>query len=595
MTSEKGAETPMEKYVKFKNNIHLWYQEMKQYGLTNPEIEILKPYFESSYGVPPSQEQLMRMLMDDQICGFSLAQANDARKVVGKKQMSKIPALRQQIFDTAKSQNLAKYVWDNGVGTQVGYSFSCIHALAYSFIGYQNAFLATKWNSIYWNTACLIVDSGSLEDNEVIEEDLIHAEQKEKGTDYVKTAKALNKFINRGIKISLIDINKSELGFKPDVENNQILFGLKALSGVNTEVIEKIIANRPYNSFAEFMFKCPLNKLAMISLIKSGAFDSLEQEWETRTGIPTRYLVMSYYLYKTSDLKTKLNLQNFNGLLQAGLIPEQFNLEKRFYNFNKALKTNCKWREYYVLNGVFLEFYNKFCNADYLTVINGVSCIEQKKWDKIYTTKMDTVRQWLKDNQIEVLKKYNHLIWQNSWSKYASDNISAWEMSSLCFYYHEHELINVDPIKYGLSDFNELPENPVVDYYFPCGNRQIPIYKLTRIIGTVIAKDKIHHSIVLLTTTGVVTVKFTKEYFAQYACRISEVQADGSKKVMEEGWFKRGVKVLCTGFRREDTFVAKSYKNTPTHQLYMIEEVKNGNLKLRHERYQSSTSSSEEG
>lgn len=56
MTAEKGAESPIDKYVRFKNNISLWYQEMNEAGLTKEEQKILEPYFLSSYGVPPSQE-----------------------------------------------------------------------------------------------------------------------------------------------------------------------------------------------------------------------------------------------------------------------------------------------------------------------------------------------------------------------------------------------------------------------------------------------------------------------------------------------------------------------------------------------------------
>lgn len=76
MTAEKGQETPMEKYIRFKNNIELWYKEMDSYGLTKEEQETLKPYFLISHGVPPSQEQAMRMLMDENICGFTLGEAN---------------------------------------------------------------------------------------------------------------------------------------------------------------------------------------------------------------------------------------------------------------------------------------------------------------------------------------------------------------------------------------------------------------------------------------------------------------------------------------------------------------------------------------
>jgi DNA polymerase-3 subunit alpha len=120
MTAERGAETPMEKYIRFKNNINLWYQEMRNFGLSEEEQHILEPYFKSSYGVPPSQEQLMLMLMDKNICNFSLKEANSARKIVGKKQMSKIPELHQLVLDRATSPQLGKYVWENGIGPQMG-------------------------------------------------------------------------------------------------------------------------------------------------------------------------------------------------------------------------------------------------------------------------------------------------------------------------------------------------------------------------------------------------------------------------------------------------------------------------------------------
>ena len=110
MTSEKGQESPMEKYIRFKNNIELWYQEMDMYGLTKEEQETLKPYFLPSHGVPPSQEQMMKILMDENICGFTLADANAARKIVGKKQMSKIPALKENKMnkkEIAKMMNVS--------------------------------------------------------------------------------------------------------------------------------------------------------------------------------------------------------------------------------------------------------------------------------------------------------------------------------------------------------------------------------------------------------------------------------------------------------------------------------------------------------
>ena len=583
MTNEKGQETPMEKYVRFKNNINLWYKEMDEFGLTKEEQEVLKPYFLKSHGVPPSQEQMMQMLMDPKICGFSLADANAARKIVGKKQMSKIPALQQQVLNQATSPCMGHYIWKHGIGPQMGYSFSIIHALAYSFIGFQTAYAATKWNPIYWNTANLIVNSGSLEGYE--SEDDNEEESKDKQTDYTKLAKALGDIINAGINVSLIDINKSQFSFKPDIENNQILFGMKALSGINSEVIEQIVRGRPYSNIADFMARCTLNKTQMISLIKAGAFDKLETDWGKELNIHPRFVVMAYYLSKACEPKSKLTLQNFNGLIQRRLVPESLDFERRVFEFNKYLKANTKVGKYFVFDEPCDKFYKDNFDLEKLEVINGLTCIQQKTWDGIYQKQMDGARDWLKENQDEVLRELNAQLFMDTWSKYAQGSLSSWEMESLCFYYHEHELANVDTYKYGISNFFALPEEPEVDYYFRRNGQQIPIWKTHKIIGTVIAKNDNKASITLLTPSGVVTVKFTKEYYAQYKKQLSELQDDGSKKVTEKGWFKRGTMLLLTGYRRGDQFVTKTYKHTPTHQIYKISLLNDGrDMELVHER-----------
>ncbi len=582
MTSEKGEETPMEKYIRYKNNIALWYQEMNRAGLTKEEQTFIEPYFKQSYGVPPSQEQLMRMLMDKNICNFSLKEANAARKIVGKKQMAKIPELHQKILDTASSPYLGKYIWKCGVGPQMGYSFSIIHALAYSFIGVQTIYLATNWNPIYWNTACLIINSASLEDdNEDDDED----NTKDKSTDYSKLAKAIGDITSKGIKVSLIDINKSGYSFEPDEENNEILFGLKGVNKIGGPVIDKIIGGRPYTGIIDFMNRCPLNKTQMISLIKSGAFDKVDNNWASEICKENpRYAIMAYYISIASEPKKKLTLQNFNGLLKNKLIPEDLLKQQQIFIFNKFLKENKKVGKYYVFDEGSLNFYSYYFDLNELDVINGITCILQSKWDKIYKKEMDEVRDWLKENQEEVLNQYNNLLFKETWNKYATGNVSAWEMESLCFYYHEHELLNIDNYKYGIVNFSSLSEEPVVDYFFKRGDRKIPIFKLYRIAGTIISKNNTKASITILTTDGVVNVKFTKEYYAMFNRQISEKQSDGTKKVLEKGWFSRGTKVLITGFRREDTFVAKTYKATPTHQLYRIVNVNDKKITLEHER-----------
>ena len=588
MTSEKGEETPMEKYIRYKDDIQLWYDEMTRFGLTKEEQKWLEPYFKQSYGVPPSQEQLMRILMDEKLCNFTLAEANAARKIVGKKQMSKIPELQAKVIKQAPRRELGDYIWKYGLGPQMGYSLSIIHALAYSFIGFQTMFIATNWNPIYWNTACLVVNSGSLEEESDFEEDDEGnvVQKKERTTDYAKIAKALGDIISRGIKISLVDINKSNYSFEPDAENNQILFGMKALSGLNDGTIEQIIANRPYNGIKDFMTRCPLNKTAMVSLIKGGAFDKLEENWGKEIGKEPRLVVMAYYLSQVCEPKKRLTLQNFNGLMQHNLIPQELEFQQRVFTFNKFLKASQKVGKYYVFNDACIRFYQQFFDNDLLEVINGVTCILQTKWDNIYQVQMDPAREYFKNHQEELLNSFNTLLFQEAWDKYAKGTISAWEMDALCFYYHEHELQNIDTHKYGITNFFTLPTNPPIDYTFKRNGKDIPIFKTYKIIGTVINKNDTRSSISLLTTDGIVNVKFTKDYFTMFNRQLSEKQEDGTKKVMEKGWFIRGTKVMVTGFRRDDTFVAKSYSKTATHQLYKITQINGKYMELEHERYQ---------
>jgi len=553
MTSERGAETPMDKYVRYKNNISLWYEEMRKAGLTVEEQKTLEPYFLSSYGVPPSQEQLMRMLMDDKICHFTLGEANAARKIVGKKQMNKIPELREKIYKQASSEKLGRYVWQYGVGPQMGYSFSIIHALAYSFIGFQTAYIGTHFNPIYWNTACLAVNSGSIGGG---------------STAYGKMAKALGDTRAAGIKVSLVDINKSGYGFEPDIENNQILFGLKSMLNVGDEVIENTIKYRPYSSPKDYIEKVHPNKQAMISLIKGGAFDNMED----------RKFVMAWYIWETCDKKKRITLQNMSGLIAHGLLPEHNDkqvMARRIFEFNRYLKKVCI-NSSKTLYNLDTRAFNFLTEVGYDNLIQNNATMTVKDWDKVYQGWMDIFRQWISENKDEILRNLNDSIFKEDWVKYASGSLSAWEMEVLCFYYHEHELAKLDNKKYGYEDFFSLPETPIVLESWKTRNgHEIRKFKLHKICGTCIAKDKVRSTVTLLTTTGVVDVKFAKEYFALFDKTISARGADGVKHKIEGSWFNRGSMIVVQGIRQGDNFTPKKYSNSQGHQLYKIESLYN--------------------
>lgn len=560
-----GEERPIEKYARQKKDISLWYAEMDRYGLTKEEQKYLEPYFKQSYGVPPSQEQMMLMLMDEHLCGFSLKDANKARKIVGKKKMSEIPALHQKILESAQREVVGRYIWERGVGPQVGYSFSCIHALAYSFIGFQTAFASTYWDSIYWNTACLIVNSGGTDP------------EKGGSTDYAKTAKAIGDITSEGIKVSLVDINSSQYDFIPDVKNNQILYGLKGLNNVGDDVIKNIIANRPYSSVKDFIEKVKPNKTVMISLIRSGAFDKMEN----------RMRLMGWYIWNTCDKKKRLTLQNMRKLILENLVPSNLSHERAVFEFNRYLKTVCKFNtENYKLDERALSFIeNNY--LDLFSIVKYDKILHIKQWDKIYQKEMDGLREWLKEDGEKILFRLNEKIFNDDWNKYVKrPNYSSWEMESMCFYFHEHELKNINNSKYGLRDYESLPREPIVAKTFEKGGRTIRMYSLCKIIGTVIAKDKNKSVVYLLTRNGtVVPIKFRKDYFTMFDRQISQLKSDGKKKVVEKSWFQRGSMIIVNGMRQEDSFVAKKYASQGGHTLYRVSEIDDfGNIMITSER-----------
>lgn len=605
LMSEKGKESQQDRYVRIqRRGLTEFHDEMVRAGLDNNMITMMHKHCDQYWGCCAIQEQMMELLMD--VAGFSLGEANSARKIVGKKQMSKIPQLKEDVYNRFDRVQSANYFWENAIAPQLGYAFSLNHSLPYSFVGMQSIYLAMNFNPIYWNTACLIVNSGSLEDNS--EEEIVDIYEPEAqdlsegvtfqdlpdksgkirktaSTDYGKIAKAIGDIRAAGIKVSLVDINKSQFGFAPDVENNRILFGLKGMLNVGDDVIAAIIANRPYASPKDFLQKVKPGKQAMISLIKGGAFDDMED----------RKFVMAWYLWETCDKKSRITLQNMGGLIKHNLLPEHTEehiMARRVYEFNRYLKAITKadkyaYKDMYSLDERAIAFLHEIDCDEIMETDNLAWFVKVKKWDAVYQKYMDIFRNWIANDKDEILYALNTKIFMEDWEKYATGTISAWEMEVLCFYYHEHELAHVNNDRYGFVDFFELPEDPVIEKTFKKGDKEIHIFHLNRICGTCIAKNKTKSTVTILTTTGVVNVKFRKEYFTLFDKQISARQPDGTKKIMEKSWFNRGNMIVVTGIRSGDDFISKKYASTGGHQLYKIDEIySNGELKLLDSRYQ---------
>lgn len=614
---ENGQEQPMELYVRYKQDITQWYKEMEEFGLNEKEIRIMKKYLSEDYGVCSTQEKMMLMSMDKDISNFNVVESNLLRKGIAKKIGDKYEEAHKLFYKKGQereaSKTLLDYVWDKQISLQRGYGFSLVHGIEYTWILVQQLNLIYYYPSIYWNTAVLLVESGAVElegENE---------NKKEKSTNYGIVAKAIGNMQDKGVNITLPDINKAEIGFAPKEEDDEIMFGLKGIMTINNETAKLIIENRPFKSLKDFYNKMVLVKRKVtlsngkiqnrslvsegqvVTLIKAGCFDKIENK--------PREEILEDYLKITNPLKKKLSTKDIINVIEMGVIPNELKQEVRIFKFREYIKTLKKKQDkeiksikWYCLKGendFVTEHTNKFFldtfafdmeeDKEYKYDEEGniwvaLGTTRKGSFEDIYKKKVENLMEWL--NRDECLDKYNEILFDEVKNEKMYGNISTWEMESMNYYYHEHELAHINKEKYDVVNYNDLPKEPKVIGFNIYKGMKYPKFELKRIVGTVLDRDKNKHVVALLTPDGVVNVKFYSGQFAFYDRQISVVNEDGKKTTLEDGWFKRGNKLLITGFRRGDQFKPKIYRNSVyQHSVYKIVDVKeNGDLDFQTER-----------
>lgn len=477
-------------------------------------------------------------------------------------------------LDLGTRKILLEYVWYQ-ISRMLSYAFSSPHTLAYSLIAMEQLNLNLDYNPLYWDTAVLTVNSGSQE---------IEEGDKKNSTDYGKTASAIGKMKGYGVNVDLPLINHANFSFTPDIANNRIIFGMKGIVGVGDEAVYEIVKNRPYTSFEDFHERLYQTKLLqkkhMLPLIKGGAFNEFGDRIE----------IMKKFLVKEVDVKDKLNGQNLPRVISLGLFDTQDLISfKHMYNFKSHISKSVhskveKPKDRILILDSYSQafFFNNFSDDSIVGWEGNQPLISEKKFKKEYDTKMEEAMKLLEDK--EFVRGFNNAQFFELWTEYADGNISKWEMESVSFYSDRHELDDIDYNRYGISNFFDISETPVVIEEYEWRGRPMKNYQLHTIIGTVLDKDKNKNTVTVLTPEGVVTCKTYSGAFSQYDRQISESIGKGKKKVLERSWFSRGNLLLLRGFRREEQFVLKAPKGE--HTINKITEVRpeDGTIGLQAER-----------
>ena len=582
------GELPLEKYARHKLLPNAWYQEMNAYGLTEEEQHILEKYLKKKCGVGESQEVIMQIVMDPQISGFDMKEANKLRKTIAKKQFKEIEAVKEMFFEKGRelgtSNNLLSYIWYVQISAQLGYSFSEIHTTGYAMIALQEMNLAYHYPIIYWNCACLSVDSSAINaqdfynliENDIVDGDAGEDKKVQNKMDYAKLANALDKFRNV-CKIKMPDINESRLSFTPDVKTNSILYGLKGIAQITEPTIGEIMLNRPFKGVQDFLNKVQkriVTKPKVINLIKCGAFDECE-------GKP-REQILKEYIESVADMKQKLTMQNANMLIDLHLLPAELDYQCDLYKLTKELRRHrdskklwyCadrmeipgnkldSWRQLFKDSGVTGE--EMIIDGEPRKVINST------KWDNFYNREMIKIKTYITKNHDELLKTLNNRLFNDEYQKYCSGDSLQWELDSINFYYTDHPLRKViKQLPIAVNPIDTIVEGAQDGIFFIKG-KEIPRMKLYTIAGTVIDRDRTKGLVTLQCPDGVVNMKVYKDLFATFMSVVGDVDEEGNKDIEQDSFFEKGVHLLVTGIQRGMTFVPKVYKSTGRKSILKI-------------------------
>ena len=590
------GEQPIDIYVKQKRAPQIWYDDMYANGLNSDEIHIVEKYLKEKDGVADSQEVVMQLSMDPHISNFTMAEANKLRKVIAKKKFNEIEQVHalyiQKGHDAGASDALLNYIWEKQFKLSFGYSFSTIHTTGYSLIALQEMNLAYHYPIIYWNCACLSVDSSAINAADfynLVDDDIVSIEETEgKKTqnkmDYAKLAAALDKF-REHCQINLPDINESRLSFTPDVETNSILYGLKGITRITEPVINEIMMYRPFTSLEDFMNKVTkkiVTKDKVINLIKCGAFNRIEHTEDKEQ-------ILRKFIWSICDAKKRLTMQNANMLIDFNLFPQELSYNCEVYKLTKELRkhrdSNKIWYcgdrlDLNELTTEKIELWKQIIRDSNIEIkelmIDGEPrhVISSKSWDNFYETKMSPLKSYLKEHHDEMLTALNNQLFANEYNKYCQGDNKQWELDSLNFYFAKHPLTKVIPqiinqTKIAVDRVQDIIEGAQDGEFFIKG-KIIPRMKLFTIAGTVIDKDKVKGLVTIQCPTGVVNLKLYKDLFATFVA----VDEDSD----QDSFFEKGTHLLVTGIQRGATFVPKVYKNTGRKSILKINIDKNGNF-----------------
>ena len=237
------------------------------------DVPQMESVLKETYGVIAYQEQVMRLASE--LAGFSLGQADELRRAMGKKDAAKMQAQRDAFMTGCRERGIAEkkaHKIFEFIEYFAGYGFNKSHSTTYALLAYQTAYLKANYPR-HFMAALLTIESQNSD----------------------KVALYLAECRELGVPILQPDINRSQLPFT--VEPDGVRFGLGAVKGAGEGAIRSVLDTRQTLDgripslfvLVEHADLRLVNKKVFEALIKAGALDSLSGdggdnylEWRAR-------------------------------------------------------------------------------------------------------------------------------------------------------------------------------------------------------------------------------------------------------------------------------------------------------------------------
>ncbi|WP_395709819.1 DNA polymerase III subunit alpha [Reyranella sp.] len=236
-------------------------------GLEKPDYlhPSLKGILEETYGIMVYQEQVMQIAQV--LSGYSLGGADLLRRAMGKKIQAEMDAQRATFVEGAAKNNVeesrASMIFDK-VAKFAGYGFNKCHSAPYALVAYQTAFLKAN-HPVEFFAASMTLDMGNAD----------------------KIGNFRRELERLQIPLMPPDINRSmaEFAVEETADGKKgVRYALAAIKGVGRDAMNRLVeeraANGPFKDLfdvAERLDQRVINKRLLESLVKAGAFDSLNK------------------------------------------------------------------------------------------------------------------------------------------------------------------------------------------------------------------------------------------------------------------------------------------------------------------------------